>query len=1460
MQLIHKIYVTTPSSSSRDVGGHSNSSSLRPRPPPLSTAPEIALRKPAQQQQQQQQQLDPDSRALVVAATNASLAANRRAHEPVVLSEIASSGWRFPPVALSAVDEQFLFEFEVKLKLRTSGPDIVRCCQSFRNELLRNFPVEVFLQRPAMLQYLLYLVQQPFLSGSASGSAANGSSDVEAMERALELSFGVNYFDELDAASFSPKPSNLTTAVFVAALRALEAFLYALQRAAKVCLNPVYLVYESALEGNFSSAFDSRIATYPRVMPGSTVSRGAGSQFSLAGAVLGMFTSLLPLLVSPHHPRLHVLNVLHLALPLLPEKDAAGSLDIAQTLDAARIGQILELLGDFCFPTARDLAQIVGDYSHSVTTRVLELVVRLLQLHPPSSYQVSSSASASSRSAVSERHNSVVRDSSNDSRIRVPDKVWRFVLTCASSSDFEELARKEWKIDDIVGFLSEIDSSVASFLDTRRAVQSRRREVDEFLGLARQISEVVKNNSNTQVSAVAARMSVEAALKAALALGGMSVHDVPVTVDGILLAMWSALPSQSAAEDGSLMREIVMTILSGGVHEDNRISALASARLCNQMSSVLSSGESAIGALSDESRRWFLVGVLGDSRLLGCLLLRGAALSGIGSHGAEDSATADDLWTVVSLVMAELSRVPEYELVRIKPAVPLLQHFAFMESSERVSPKLRSVQPQIVELVNRVESSLSAAERLLLISRCLLHTSAYIRKVAASGILGMLSEENLMSFQTLAENMESGTEAILEDPFAAPVGRTEALHPLEKRLREVPLLSTHSDAGFESRRVAATISPSLAKLSALRKVLLATSCSIPSVKETAIRELMLMVDDLPPVQFQLLEELNEVVQVKDLLIENLRLAGEQQFDGNSEAFTEVLLVFLRNLLRRSKQLRGAVRSEVRELSVLAPFIFDPRVAVRAQVYYILLLLTLTHENFAAAGSRDSPVQLDSVPELVLETFGLHSQSWGRCGVNTCSLDSLLNEEMQEFNSDRASEALARVARVSRTGGAVEARAEQISIAASSDVEFVLQRVQVAKSHTRFLNALYHLIQLAEASEEARVRIGSSWEQIFERFITVAPQGERDEVVVGSVLSCLNSLVGGMKRESQLRLLLAVKRSFIPLLKGTVSAGFSTQVIRILVHLSSSKVADLFPTLAFDTNLLDVLCSKYASLYSTRPVLHALTLEVVLRFATCVRTPSGGTEADSAQLYSEVIHQRLLSLVSPLLAIVCRHRVPGSFIERDVFAIASQTLVGIVSSTPRAKLLGKDTSIIVSDQSLLVDNSWSSRLLFDHSSQLRALGFTVLATSTQFAPADVESRLLQLAVDTSMDGSECDAVRGAACGVIHEALLHFDDVGDARRGQLKSILGGDSFASSILRALCKSCEDDKLLVSCGLNLCRLLRLLFAKRSTFAEHFGDPVRALAAANEAFDVYPALVQVRSSSCGGRVAMSNWSTRRTH
>ncbi|OQR99724.1 hypothetical protein ACHHYP_04642 [Achlya hypogyna] len=76
-------------------------------------------------------------------------------------------GWSFPVVTLAEADDQLLFEIEVKLKLQTCPKELLSELRRFQETALVDFPPEIFLQRPAILEYLVHLVQLPLLDPPA---------------------------------------------------------------------------------------------------------------------------------------------------------------------------------------------------------------------------------------------------------------------------------------------------------------------------------------------------------------------------------------------------------------------------------------------------------------------------------------------------------------------------------------------------------------------------------------------------------------------------------------------------------------------------------------------------------------------------------------------------------------------------------------------------------------------------------------------------------------------------------------------------------------------------------------------------------------------------------------------------------------------------------------------------------------------------------------------------------------------------------------------------------------------------------------------------------------------------------------------------------------------------------------------------------------------------------------------
>eukprot|EP00936_MAST-01D_sp_MAST-1D-sp1_P001099 g1099.t1 len=69
-------------------------------------------------------------------------------------------GWRFAPVVLTSADAQQIFEFRVRFELLFSAKAAARHCALLRDELMHDFPAEVFIERSAIVQHVLALLLQ----------------------------------------------------------------------------------------------------------------------------------------------------------------------------------------------------------------------------------------------------------------------------------------------------------------------------------------------------------------------------------------------------------------------------------------------------------------------------------------------------------------------------------------------------------------------------------------------------------------------------------------------------------------------------------------------------------------------------------------------------------------------------------------------------------------------------------------------------------------------------------------------------------------------------------------------------------------------------------------------------------------------------------------------------------------------------------------------------------------------------------------------------------------------------------------------------------------------------------------------------------------------------------------------------------------------------------------------------
>ncbi|CAH0480426.1 unnamed protein product [Peronospora belbahrii] len=1370
---------------------------------------------------------------------------------PSTIDELETRGWKFAHVMLTSVDDQYLFEFEVKLYLRTEIQEIVTACATFRNELLRNFPAEVFLQRPAILQYLLHLVQQPILSErfETTSKTQRDDGEVMMMVKAMQVSMGVNYFDEMIHSTFSSKRGNLTGAVAMASLKAIESFLYALQLTRRLCHDPTYVVYSPHVHVNLFDSYDSRRMRYPPAraeIEVNTNRRGSGEcggqfeHYSLSGAVYRVFISILPLLRSARHPRLHILNLLIVALPDLPEKSYLTSADTSvQKLNRLRLERIFEILSGICRPVSPERAgsNIMDDeleLTHCMTWKLVELVLKLLQLYPSSQYCVektSSKPDCNSRSGIAD----------DSGAITVPRVLWDAVKLWTASPLFSEVSSIEWKDEAVVQLLAQIDSTIPSFVDLKHSSQRDAKSILCFVEFAKLHREQLVNFSSLKKPDV---VTLEVARKAVQARCVFNSADTEIIADAALQTVWSALSEDAKDKTGKIIEsdvENIQLILSDMVREMGEMETPALhdsmvIRFFRGFANLVEKLNDGDNRISADCRDQFVTEVICESEFIALLLLAHAKQVGNTVDKMNDAA----FWKILRITLNHLASFSNEKLVVLQPVVALLQHFAYLELSEESSQEQRLAQLQLAKVLNRLEISVSDHTRKVLLCRYLLHQSSYIRKAASSKLIRLLSRTIPSYVGSLSKD-----KAICEDPFGSTTCVGQNLQ-FEAALMETPLPTFHVGHCQPSEN---ELSSQLNKLAHLCKVISSTSSAFESMRKVALKELAMFIDHLSVELFALLEEMNKLSGLFDLLSSLFR----QEQNRRDSSMVQHALILIRTLLLRSRLLRLAIQYDSDMMELLMALIFHASVLVRAQMYYIILLLTCSAENFIPSGEpaellSDDKVVLSGearIPEMVKTTFGLYSGCWTRCLIDTCSLEQQWRVSCALLTKRADSSWLQEVrAVVTQTpydsdedDVKNDARRKAFSILLDAEYAIVAQKLRDAPSHGKCLNALYHLMTMCEAWHFGRDHFVGEWEAYFERYFAVPPKSERDEVIIGSLVASLSVMFCVMTRNEQLRALIVVKRKVFPLLKRSHSKAFSLQVARLLLNVSKSKVGDLFLSLAADTDIVTTICTKYLALYTTEPVLHGLMLEVLLRFA---RGMDQDTNTHLSAPSRDKICKRLLEMISPLLTVVCRHRVPGSYLERDVFVVGSQCMITILRLLPPNFLLSSDCYLEHTDSSILLDCSWVFRYLFDHVSPIRELGFLVIEYASSSKPP--ATRLLEMIFGTFADDTESDAVRAAACSALTNEIILYHERSSDQQAAMVEIFHGTTFSGRVFRLLTCALKGNKLLARASNAFARLVRVLYVHRDRVAPIFGDVQKELDAAEKEVEVYQLFVQALS------------------
>lgn len=1108
---------------------------------------------------------DPPAQAIIHATpmtqhTTHAIAETRR--QPVRLDPpsdpLTMDGWRPPHVALAAVDDQLLFELEVKWKRRADMRDLVTMCDTFRCELLRDFPPQVFLQRPAMLQRVLELVRQPIVPAPTDP----------------ELSFGVNYFDEPSfSKSFVWKPSIAATALHVASLKVLEAWLAAMRHGLQVALNPLYHNYPSPTSTNGSIvptlAFDHRRLHYPRTQEDVNGRHEDAAGYSLSGAMYTLSAVLLRLAASDAYPHLHLLNLLHVALEFLPERSGqtrGEHRDVVHPLMKSRLEALLAIVVDVVSSN-----KLVESWKQSIThERLIDYVIGLLHLQEPAAYRVDGDGC----------------EGDDGGEVQIPVPVWKWLLHGVVTNPSRHRA---------IAFLSRIDPASST-----TATSIAREAHDE---------KVVRR----ALASPQASPSLAVALRVVRALPSLDEDQRAAAVQYIAHAVrdWIQHSSGHGARAGSMHAVILYCLNRVGVQASPYEREMAVKTLEAVVDAIVDEESQ---ALSKEDRLDVVVAAVTESGDIMQALL--AALA------STATASTELLWHLAEILLNAL--VDSSRLARVHTALgsslALLQHFAYADPAVfSMTEAHRRLQRSFVRLTHQLETSLPATERWLLVSRCLLHKSAYIRKAAASGLFEMVR----------GDVKEEDDSAALVDPFGLYVtGGKEERRVLDD---EIPTLLHHRAATDASvSRQAGSTSATIHRVSRLRKlvataILTPTPANASNEESSAVQQLLVDLVFASTVDFTILHDAGEVEEIMHVVAAALRRRPTLGSFGS-------LLGIVRVVLTRSLAWRKAIREDRHSLQLLLSFVFDTDARVRADAYVVVLALTCATD--AILPSQDTTPQL-RVPSEFAASFGLFSNRWSQSGVDVVSLSDMHQKSRVVIPDELLDEPAAH--ETERSYNHVEDDA----------VQRLWSGVNDAKSYRTYLDAVYTLIHACYADPSVSKHVAVAEKQaVLHRYLATTPTSAKDYVVMAATLALANATFDAMTRDDQMKIVLALRRCVIPLVLGSGhEPALSVQVIRLLQHMSKSSVADMFPSLILDSGLFKRLMDIAVS---ATPLQQSLWSGVV-HAVTQARQP---------------ITQD--AVLATLESIAARHRVPGSFQTRDLYVRAIASLATSAVKTGDSK--------------------------------------------------------------------------------------------------------------------------------------------------------------------------------------------------
>ncbi|TMW65840.1 hypothetical protein Poli38472_003605 [Pythium oligandrum] len=1117
-----------------------------------------------------------------MASSHASLLARSSTSVELIrphLDSLAAGGWRFPPVTLASMDEQYLFEFEVKMRLRTTIPELVEMTDTFRRELLRDFPPELFLDRPAIVLCLLQLVQQPLLP-------PNGDPK--------ELSFGANYFDEVSSESYTWKPSTQATAVHVSALKAIEALLSALRHTFQVSLNPIYHVYTPGREEYdiyLAPLHDNKRFLYPRVV-GAGGDEAPTDGFSLGGVAYQLIVGLLPLLQVEYYPRLHLIEIIRQAIDLLPEQGLRGRSDdtAVHPLDVERVSVIFQGLAGVCDQLDDKNTENPEKFAtlELLSWRIVEVTHKLLEMNPPSVYK----PDATHRDPTS-------------GFIAIPSALWRFVLKTVAlkvSLSGDESGAKE---NEILACLEQFDSSALTTVAAIREAQHESTRLRAFFGITKRHD----SNSDNAGGVDPSNDDLELALLAVQVIPSLPEEYRITATRAVVNSIRNLLTRDHrgiSPEEGSLVQHIVCSSLALAWGESPHAREFS----YHVLDCLLDASDHAnANDSSDSLRRQRFRGKLIHYMITSELFLQQLLI--ILAQGDCDSTrngSRDVYWRWL-VVLLESQHDSEPQAFIETSMVPLLQHFAYADPvAIGVPSSFRSVKRTLVHWINRIEQKATIIEKLLLICRCLLHRSSYLRKAAAAGLFDTLS--HLTSPQRMEMVSQS---AFRNDPF----GHFDSSIDSAIRVVENELASFILPQVANSAQNTHVGSSKLLRVSKLRRLLSALKASDASVVESSLQQVELELSTASATEWSILEDAGEVDATVKLIFSGLQELHSS--DSEKRKLCGPLLSVLRMVLNNSAEWRERVRRSAAHLTALLPFVFDQSTVVRAAMYFILLSLTCTVEMFASSHEESRRAR---VPMEMASTFGLFSERWPLYGVETCSLSILAKRS----DSSRPS---------AHVPTQLKDQAQKLSLGEISALAW--NRVVRATSYRSFLDVLYQLLAMSISSRRIRRHVIDHYAHDLIKYLQTPPTSAKDEVVLASLLSLLNVVLVDMDRSQLLEVVRLVTRSVLPLLrsgrrsKGNMhSSVLATQLVRLLLHLSESRLSDVVEALVMDSQVLSLLTETLISSATSDALLNSLSMELLLRVVRLYSSRGSLSEDQTSKIQS---------IIPPLLTHVCRHRVP-----------------------------------------------------------------------------------------------------------------------------------------------------------------------------------------------------------------------------